>query len=74
METETDVSELEGFAMDLHEAGREAVEKGNTVGMEKNLHKPFAWIEWIDLGPKAKEGRRSQAKYLMSLGYLLQPE
>ena len=49
---------IEQLAMDLHEAGREAVEKGLT----QNPGGTF--VEWADSPERTKEGRRAQARYI----------
>ncbi len=53
------------LAKALHEAGREAVEKGNTVAAEKFGEPTRTFIEWDDLTQSAKDGRLSQAKFLL---------
>ena len=52
---------VERFAMMLHEAGREAVDK-RLVYRDDIPIKPFC--EWADLPEPAREGRRVQARYL----------
>ena len=46
---------IEQLAMDLHEAGREAVENGLTQ------NPGGAFVEWADSPERTKEGRRVQA-------------
>ncbi len=62
MRQETGIEEL---AQELHEAGRTAVERGNTVAAEKFGDATRQFIEWDDLGESAKNGRREQASYLL---------
>ena len=52
------------LARDIHEAQREAVEKGKTLTRALGSA-PYPFIEWADLPEKAKEGRRMQAVYLL---------
>ena len=49
---------IEQLAMDLHEAGREAVDKGLTQNPSGSF------VEWADSPERTKEGRRVQAKYI----------
>lgn len=49
---------IEQLAMDLHEAGREAVAKGLTQ------NPGGAFVEWADAPDRTKEGRRVQARYI----------
>ena len=53
--------ETERIAKELHEAGREAVEKKAVVN--PNTHDHF--LEWNELKEYMKEGRRIQARYLL---------
>lgn len=55
--------QVEEFAKALHEAGRAAVEAGNTVAAEKFGEKTRTFIEWDDLTELAREGRRIQARW-----------
>jgi hypothetical protein len=55
--------DVEEFAKALHEAGRAAVEAGNTVAAEKFGEKTRTFIEWDDLTETAREGRRIQARW-----------
>lgn len=56
---------VEDFAKELHEAGREAVERKCTVGHSMmDEDRPF--LEWNEITEEAKEGRRIQARYLLS--------
>jgi len=61
----------------VHESHREQVRLGFTVAADKGLHKPFPFIEWDDLGAKAKEGCMMNADYLLErfkfLGYIVDP-
>ena len=59
------IVEVELLARELHEAGRAAVEAGNTVAAEKFGEKTRTFIEWKDMTDIAKEGRRIQARYLL---------
>lgn len=58
-------TELEMLAMELHEAGRAAVEAGATVAAEKFGEKTRKFLEWDELTEPAREGRRIQARYLL---------
>ena len=60
---------IEILAIDLHEAGREAVEKKAVVN--PNTHNRF--LEWGELKEHMKEGRRIQARYLLRI-YDLHPK
>lgn len=53
--------EIEHFAYVLHEAGREAVEKGAVVN--KIQGQPF--LVWNQITEEAREGRRIQARYIL---------
>lgn len=53
--------DVETFAKELHAAGKEAVERGLVVN---NLGKPFT--TWDEISEAAREGRRVQARYLLS--------
>lgn len=53
---------VETLAMELHEAGREAVAQGATL----NPFTHMDFVEWDKLPEHAKEGRRIQARYLLS--------
>ncbi len=50
---------VERLAKHLHEAGREAVEKGAVVNKT-----PGRFLEWYEITEEAREGRRIQARYL----------
>lgn len=56
-----DVDKIEALAKLLHESGRKAVETGNVVN--KIDGQPF--YEWQELLPRAQEGRRLMAKFLL---------
>lgn len=56
------MDKLEELAYDLHEAGREAVAKNAMVN--PNTHSRF--LEWDELEEYMREGRRIQARYLLS--------
>ncbi len=60
MENPTEL-DIEFLAKDLHEAGREAVEKKAVVN--PNTHNHF--LEWNELKENMKEGRRIQARFLL---------
>jgi len=51
---------IEELARELHEAGREAVEKKAMVNPNTHTH----FLEWDELEPHMKEGRLIQARYL----------
>lgn len=56
--------DVETLARELHEAGREAVERKCTVGHSMmDEDRPF--LEWDEITEEAKEGRRIQARYLL---------
>ena len=62
--------DVETLAMILHEAGREAVEKGATVAVTRaknqdTLRNAMRFIEWSDSPQRVKLGRRIQARYLL---------
>jgi hypothetical protein len=57
--------EVEELAKELHEAGREAVEKGATVAATINKEKIFKFRGWDEIDELAREGRRIQARYLL---------
>jgi hypothetical protein len=52
--------DAEKLALVLHEAGREAVEKGAVVNKA-----PGRFLEWCEITESAREGRRIQARYLL---------
>lgn len=56
---------IEDLARILHEAGREAVEKGNTVAAGKFGDPSRKFLEWGEISESAREGRRIQARYLL---------
>lgn len=49
------------FARELHEAGREAVKAGATVNPTGG-----GFLEWDEISEAAREGRRIQARYILS--------
>lgn len=57
--------DVESLAKELHEAGREAVEKGNTVAADKFGEPSRKFLEWDEISESAREGRRIQARYLL---------
>ena len=52
--------DVEVLAKELHEAGREAVEKGATVNPTGGR-----FLEWDEISDAAREGRRIQARHLL---------
>ena len=52
--------DVESFARVLHEAGREAVEKGATVNPTG-----ARFLGWDEITDAAREGRRIQARYVL---------
>jgi hypothetical protein len=64
-ETEGKWVDEESLAMALHEAGREAVEKGITVSAQKFGEEARRYTEWDELAEPAKEGRRMQARFML---------
>ena len=50
---------VEALAIELHEAGRKAVEEGLTVNPTGKF------LEWNEITEQAREGRRVQARYLL---------
>lgn len=59
------LSEIENLAKILHEAGRKAVEQGNTVAANKFGDPSRKFLEWDEISESAREGRRIQARYLL---------
>jgi hypothetical protein len=57
--------EIEMLAKELHEAGRAAVEAGNTVAADKFGEQTRKFMEWDEISESAREGRRIQARYLL---------
>ena len=57
---------IDDLARELHEAGREAVEKGLTVAASKFGDETKVFMEWKDISEEAREGRRIQARYLIT--------
>jgi hypothetical protein len=58
--------DVEILAKALHEAGREAVEKGATVAADKFGEQTRTFLSWEEISENAKEGRRIQARYLLN--------
>lgn len=56
---------VEKMAADLHEAGREAVLKGQTIAREQGMP-VIPFTEWDDCSENVKEGRRVQARWLLA--------
>lgn len=59
------IDTVEFLAKELHEAGREAVEKGATVAAGKFGDPSRKFMEWDEISEDAREGRRIQARYLL---------
>jgi len=57
--------DLETLSKALHEAGREAVEKGATVAADKFGEQSRIFLGWNAISESAREGRRIQARYLL---------
>jgi len=57
---------IEELAKVLHEAGRIAVERGNTVAHDKFGEVSTKFLEWNEITENAREGRRIQARYLLA--------
>lgn len=57
--------DVETIARDLHEAGREAVLKGATVGHSVLGEPARGFREWDEITEEAREGRRIQARWLL---------
>lgn len=53
------------LAQALHEAGRAAVEAGDTVAAEKFGDKTRKFLEWDEITEKARQGRITQAEWLL---------
>ncbi len=58
--------DIEVLAKELHEAGREAVVKGATVAADHHGEKTRVFLAWDEITENAREGRRIQARYLLS--------
>lgn len=56
---------IEDFAKAIHESGMEAVSKGQTVAFENLGDTATAFLEWHEITEAAREGRRSQARWLL---------
>jgi len=67
---EKNMVELEELAKELHEAGREAVEKKAVVNPNTHSH----YLEWNELEEHMKEGRRIQSRYLLKKYRILNKE
>src|SRR5579863_1780652 len=61
----TSVADVEELASQLHEAGRAAVESGQTVAADHHGEKTRKFIEWEEITENAREGRRVQARFLL---------
>jgi hypothetical protein len=62
----TPLIDVETLARELHEAGRAAVEGGQTVAAEKFGETSRRFMDWNEITENAREGRRIQARYLLS--------
>ncbi|KKL96743.1 hypothetical protein LCGC14_1841440 [marine sediment metagenome] len=58
---------VEYLAKELHEAGREAVERKKTVVASLGLKTPNKFLEWDDLTEEQKDGRRFIARRLLHI-------
>lgn len=58
--------EIEQLARDLHEAGRAAVEAGNTVAHSNFGEQARKFLEWDEITEEAREGRRIQARWILN--------
>ena len=56
---------VEYLAQQLHEAGRAAVEAGQTVAAERFGDYARVFVKWEEISEQAREGRRVQARYLL---------
>jgi hypothetical protein len=56
---------VETLAQLLHEAGREAVEKGATVAASKFGEQSRVFLSWNSISDEARLGRRLQAQYIL---------
>jgi sugar phosphate isomerase/epimerase len=63
--TVTAAVDVETLARDLHEAGREAVEKGATVAAAHHGEKTRTFLGWDEITEEARDGRRIQARWLL---------
>lgn len=61
MKTIPKILSIEDLAKELHESGREAVEKRKVVVKNPKFAK---FLEWDEITEDAREGRRIQARYL----------
>ena len=66
IEMVADCTNIEDLAKDLHEAGRAAVEAGNTVAATKFGEQTRKFLEWDEISEEAREGRRIQAVWFMN--------
>lgn len=62
--------EEEGLARQIHEAQREPVAKCQTLSYAIGKE-PYPFYEWDELPECAKEGRRMQARYLISMYHII---
>jgi hypothetical protein len=58
--------DIEQLAQTLHEAGRQAVLANKVVKKDGAPLGQIKFLEWNDLTEDAKDGRRIQARYLLS--------
>lgn len=56
---------VEDMARVLHESGREAVKRGQTVAFDKLGDSATRFVEWDEISENAREGRRCQARFLI---------
>jgi hypothetical protein len=60
------MNNVETLAIELHEAGRQAVIQGATVAADHHGEKTRTFLEWDEITENAREGRRIQARYLLN--------
>lgn len=65
------IPSVEELAMQLHEAGREAVEKRMVVVKDPKFAK---FLEWNEITEDGREGRRIQARFLLKHYYMFEKE
>jgi len=56
---------IEDLAQEIHESARAAVTSGNTVAHDQFGDKTYSFVEWEDLSDSAREGKFTQAAYLL---------
>lgn len=57
---------IEDLAKELHEAGRQAVLANKVVKKDGAPLGQIKFLEWNEITEDAREGRRIQARYLLS--------